>query len=503
MGNPIPKGSFGTDAASSEWIRHDRPYYQARGVPWPNDILFITEDIGSHFMDEVTYFKSTITSEIYVVSEGFSDAESIRGVATEATVSDFMSNIIKADPDQALTVSNSGVVKGETDVMATGDTLIVVSADLANTTKYWIEVVDLSDDALLTSQTLTIAVDGSAGTITGFGYDAKLKDILGLVAKPAGSTLLVVDADGKYVPNLTLNFDTTYVDVKVTDQIYFQVIAENRVTKIAYQLVPTYESGDLFVVSDVFDIDQEALLIDLLPGGLDGFPAITAPALLANLIASPGATVKVVDKLGFDRITGFVVKDDLVVVTAEDGETQKVYYLKMLGDEESALAYVTSEVYLVDQFLFSISGNDVTNQTLITTFLANLVPAEGATPTVTDASGAPKTSGNLSVGDLLSVLASDGVTENIYVINVLVSSADPLDNSIDVYPNPSKGRYFITGLKAGNKIQVTNILGALVLEQKAVAEREEISIENEKSGFYFITVVNDNNVVGRYKVVKE
>jgi hypothetical protein len=505
QGNPTPKGSFGTDAASSEWIRHDRPFYQARGVPWPNDILFITEDIGSHFMDEVTYFKSTITSEIYIVSEGFSDEESIRGVATEATATDFLANIIKADPGQALTIRNMGVVKGDEDVIVTGDTLIVVSTDLMNTTRYWIEVVDLSDDALLTSETLTIGVEGSAGTITGFGYDAKLRDILGLVEKPAGSTLLVTDSTGKYLPLSILNFDTTYVDVKVTDQIFFQVIAENRVAKIIYQLIPDYEAGDVFVTSDVFGIDQEALLIDLLPGGLDGFPAITAPALLGNLIPSPGATMRVIDKLGFDRTVGFVVKDDKVVVTlvvSDEEKIEKVYYLKMLGDVETALAYVTSTVYIVDQILFSISGDEVTNEITVAAFLANLIPAEGATATVTDASGAPKTSGNLAAGDLLSVVASDGVTENIYIIDVFVSTKDPLDNSIDIYPNPSNGRYYLTGLKAGYRIQVTNILGALVLQKQAVAEKDEISIETEKSGFYFITVNDDKNVVGRYKVVK-
>jgi hypothetical protein len=502
-GNPVPKGSFGTDAATSEWIRHDRPYYASHGVGWPNDILFMTEDIGSHFMDEVTFFKSTISSEVYIVSEGYSENESIKGVATDATVSDFLANIIKADTGQALTVSNAGVVKGDEDAVVTGDTLIVVSADDLNTTKYEIEVVDLSDDALLTSSTLTVAVDGAAGNITGFGYDAKLKEILGLVTKPAGSTLLVVDAEGKYVPSLILNFDTTYVDVHVTDQIFFKVIAENRTTQILYQLMPTVEEGDLFVVSDVFLIDQDALLIDLLPGGLDGFPAITSPALLANLVASPGATVRVVDKLGFDRPTGYVVKDDKIVVTSEDGETEKVYYLKFGGDEETALAYVTSPIYLVDQFQYTIAGDEITNGMTIADFLENLVPALGATMTVTDAQGAPKTTGNLQIGYLLSVVASDGVTENIYSIDVINATIDPLKNNVDVYPNPSEGRFYVTGLKSGYKIQVTNVLGSLILEKRATAEKDDISIEREKSGIYFISVIDNDHVVGRFKVVKK
>jgi hypothetical protein len=503
QGNPVFKGSFGTDAATSEWTRTDRPYYQARGVGWPNDILFITEDIGSHFMNEVTFYKSTVSSLVYKISDGYSWEETIRGVAAESDVLAMYANLIKSDPDQTLTMKSgeTGDDLADTDIVATNDTLVVVSADLNNTSKYIIEVSDLSDDALLTSDSYTIEVTENTGTITGVAFGTTLKEVYDAIDQPAGATVLVVDAAGKYVAFTALNFDTSYVNVQVTDQIYFDVIAENGVNRILYNLIPTSAESDAFVTSDVFDVDQDASLIDLLPGGLDGFPSITVDAFLANLVPAPGATMQLIDKLNFERLAGFVVRDDKLVVTAADGETQKIYYLKMLGDVAAPLAYVTSELYVVDQLLFSI--DDVPGTTTVDAFLANLVPAEGATVTVTDANGAPKTSGTLAVGDLLSVLASDGITENIYVINLIVSSADPLNNRIDVYPNPSKGRYFITGIDAGNKIQVTNILGALVLEKQAIDTKDEISIENERSGFYFITIVDGKKVVGRYKVVKE
>jgi hypothetical protein len=181
-GNPEFKGSFGTDAASSEWTMVDRAYFDARHVGWPDDILFVADGIGSHFMIEPTIYRSTVTSIYYKVSKGHSLHETIKGVITDTTAKGFLANIIKIDEGQTLIVKNktNGAVLAMTDAVANGDTLIVKSADLQNTTKYVIEVTNggLSKDALLTSVTYTIAVDGEQGSITGFDYGVTVKYVL-------------------------------------------------------------------------------------------------------------------------------------------------------------------------------------------------------------------------------------------------------------------------------------------------------------------------------------
>jgi hypothetical protein len=210
------------------------------------------------------------------------------------------------------------------------------------------------------------------------------------------------------------------------------------------------------------------------------------------------------DRLGFVRTTGDIASDDILEVTSEDESITNSYFIQMLGTTVTSFAYVVSEVYLVDQIEFTINGGqELNNQTTVAAFLANLTGAEGATVTVTNSTGAPKTSGFLAVGDLLVVTSSDGQKEVTYDIDVFVSNKNTLDNDVIVYPNPSRGQFNISGLKAGNRIHVTNIVGATILDQKATAEKAVISLDNERNGFYFITVSDGNNVIARHKVVKE
>ncbi len=156
-------------------------YYNALGFGWPQNILQIVSGIGTHNMDPVTIYRSTVSSFVYKVSLGYSDNEQIRGVVTDTTVNGFLANIIKADPGQALTVkaaANGNTLTG-TDVVSNGDSLIVLSADSTNTSKYILEVTDggLSHDAVLTSDAYTIGVDGSTGTVGGFDYGTTLKTV--------------------------------------------------------------------------------------------------------------------------------------------------------------------------------------------------------------------------------------------------------------------------------------------------------------------------------------
>lgn len=173
----------------------------------------------------------------------------------------------------------------------------------------------------------------------------------------------------------------------------------------------------------------------------------------------------------------------------------------MIGTVKTVV-FLLSEVYSVDQIDNVISGADINDQTTVVAFIANLSASEGASFAVTNATGTPKTSGTLVNGDKVVVTALDG-TVRTYVIEVIVSTNNRLENNINVFPNPSDGSYTISGLKAGNRIQVFNIVGTLVLDKYAAGDNEPVNIQKQRSGVYFITVSDNANVVGRYKVVKE
>jgi hypothetical protein len=499
-GNPVIKGSAGTTMENSEWIMKNGDTYSSAG--WPNNILFITKDIGSHFMNDVTIYRSSVTSSVYKVSPGYSQAETIRGVITNTDVDGLFANVIKADAGQVLNVvsATSGETLAPTDSVENGDTLVVLSADAKNTSKYILEVTEggLNNDATLTSEHWDIAVEGNAGVISGFDPFMSFKNFMDSIEVPAGAVVIATGADGKYVPYTMLNFDTAYVAVPVSNQIVLTVTAENGVNKITYTLEPAGTDADAYVTSSIFGVDQNLSVIFLIP------PGTPVSNFLAGLTPAPGATIELQDKFGYVREIGTVISDDTLVVTAADETTIRKYGLGMLGGLSlSDMAYVISEVYLVDQDGKVISGDDITIGISVAAFKANLIASTGASIAITNAAGQPKNSGNMAEGDLVKVISANGSNIVTYTINFHVAVNNNTKDNLVVFPNPGRGLFTISGIKAGNRIQVTNIIGVKVAEKVAVADRESVSIEKENNGIYFITISDNNNVVGRYKIVKE
>lgn len=497
QGTPVLGESFGTDMDNSQWIRTNRPYFQSIGVGWPMDILRITDGIGSHFMNEVTVYRSTVASLVYKVSPGYGMEEEIRGATTGTDVDGFMANLIKADTGQTLMVKSAGAeISGEA-LLTHGDSLVVVSADSTNTTKYFIEVTDegLSDDVELTSTTYEIVLDPP--TVGGFEIGTLLRDVVEGVVVPDGAMLNVIDANDASVPLLTINFDTMYVDVLATSNVYFEVVAEDGATKLVYQLMPDSEPSDAYVTSAVFEVDQDALLIKLIPEGT------TVSAFLKNLVPATGASWVLYDKFGYERTEGAVVQDDKLVVTAADGQTTVTYYISMLEEVPSYYhAYVISDKYLVDQNLLTITG--VMGSESVADFSANVTPAEGASMVVQNASGASKVDSDMMEDeDMLEVTAGNGIRVVTYTISLDYTGLDDLtDAGVTVYPNPSTGLVNVAGAEPGSRIRVYNAGGVNVSDIVVYSGVETISLEDQPAGMFFITISNAEVVTGHYKVIK-
>lgn len=497
QGTTVLGESFGTDMDNSQWIRTNRPYFQSIGVGWPMDILRITDGIGSHFMNEVTVYRSTVASLAYKVSLGYSMEEEIRGATTGTDVDGFIANLIKADTAQTLMVKSAGVeILGDV-VLTHGDSLVVMSADSSNYSKYFIEITDegLSDDAVLTSDTYTIETDPAS--VSGFDIGTLLKDVVEAVVVPDGAMMNVIDADNASVPLLTINFDTMYVDVLATDQVYFEVIAEDGETKIVYQLMPNSDPSDAYVTSSAFEVDQDALLIKLVPEGT------TVSAFLNNLVPATGATWVLLDKLGYERTDGVVVQDDKLVVTAADGETTVTYFLALLEEVPSFYhSYVVSSVYLVNQNLLTITG--VMGSESVSDFSTNVTPAEGASMEVQNTSGAAKgDSDMMEENDMLQVTAGNGVNVTTYTITLDYTGIEDLSNAgVNIYPNPSNGLVNIAGAELGSRIRVYNAGGVNVSDIVVYSGVESISLEDQPAGMFFITISTADEVTGHYKVIK-
>ncbi len=513
---PVPEleTSFGTNEEDSEWTWTTRAYWQARNAGWPMEILNIGNDLGQHFMVEPTHYKSTVSSLVYKVSEGYSMDEEIWGMVTGATVDEFLGNLIKADEDQVLTVKSNvdgSQLTGDTQ-LSLNDTLVVLSADSTNTTKYVLEVSEdgLSSDAVLTSERYDITITEEPksaadnhmgeGTVSGFEYGTQLQTVLNNITVPAGASMDVIDSKGAYVSQKVLNYDTAYVFTTVSQDIYLDVTAEDGVTKILYQLQPQTSPDDAFILSDIYTVVQRNMLVEFVPRGT------TVGEFLSNVVASTGATVEVVDKWGNVRVDGNLVQDDEVVVTSPSGEVQNVYFLSMLRNEyifnTTYLAYVLSNTYNVDQVDNVISG--ATGSTLLDDFLGRIEIPVGATVSILDEQGNEKSTGDLDDGDIVRVVSQDGKIQVEYTLNLDLTGTEAFDSGqIKLYPNPTDGLINISGVQPGGRIQVFNSTGASVRDMQIRNNIETVSLNDQPSGMYVIVVSDENQMLGRYKVVRK
>lgn len=504
QGHPEFQASYGVTEEDSEWTMTDRNYYSSRGHGWPQDILLVTDGLGSHFMDQITVHLSTVTSPLYKVSDGYSMEEEILGLVSGTTVDDFLDKLIPADAGQTHTLvsTSDGSEKTGEDVLMNSDTLVVMSADSVNTSKYILEVTaegTLSSDAILTSTEYTIEVDGEMGTVGGIQYGASIADVVANVTVPAGASMDIVDGNDAYISLKVLNFDTVYVDAQVSDDVYFDVVAEDGVTKVLYQIMPDTTGMAPIVTSNVYDVDQDQSIIDLIPQGS------TVAALHKHLVPSTGADFKIYDKFGFERTLGTVAKDDKIVVTTINGEKSTTYYLAILDETVNYLAYILSDTYAVDQLGLTVLVEAETEPD-VSQFTSNISPAPEASIVIRDSEGAEKaTDAMMADGDVVTVTAGNGVSTVSYTVDVeiVVGIDDETNSSISIYPNPSQGEINITGLTSGNRIQVYNLAGVRLQDRIAYQAKEVINLDDQPNGMYFIVISNDDDVIGRYKLIRK
>jgi len=505
-GNPVMGASFAGDRDSAEWYVWDSQYWNAQGYGWPWNHLSIINDLGKHYGIPATAYLSTVSSLVYLVSEGYLLDEQIRGITTGTTVDAFLGNLIEADSLQALTVTSTadGSVLAGDALLSMNDTLTVLSADSTNMSKYILEVTaaGLSSDALITSSMYTVEIttqpSGStpgSGLITGISYGTLLKTVVeDQLNYPAGSQKEVIDDAGAYLPFRVLNYNTEYIDLTVNDNAFIKVLAEDGLSSIVYQLVPETSLSDAFVSSFIFSVDQSGFLISNIPLG------ITASSFLDQLIPAPGASIKLLDKEGFERTDGNIALDDKVVVTSGDATNTVVYLLSVVSETVIYYAYLVSDVYLVDQLNYTLT---VSGPTTPAVFASNVTLAVGATMVISDAAGIEKTSGDLVDGDKVTITSGDGDAEVSYTVSVIPTGLDLSKNArIQMFPNPSNGRLNLIGLKDGQTIKVLNSVGMLIETIDVNSTHEIISLDNQPAGLYMIIIRDNNQLIGRYKAIK-
>lgn len=289
------------------------------------------DNVGRHDMDPVTSQSSTISSSVYIVTPGYQGDLNIRGIVPSTTVSDFLDNLTKADEEQNWEVHNGDVIKTDDTQLAEGDSITVASADSSSFSTYELLIGELSGDVSLSVVSGFDLVINDDNSVSGFGYDEMIADILAGVECNPLSYINVVDEDKNLVPLLNVRFlneldeedelQTEIVETGVFDGLMFEVVAENG-TRAYYPLAP--ESDELMILSNYYTVNHDSTYIKGIPEGT------SVTTLLSYLSATHNATVEVYDTLGYLRTDGLVKWNDYAQASTEDGDSVQ-YYVTLIG----------------------------------------------------------------------------------------------------------------------------------------------------------------------------
>ncbi|MCF8379228.1 MAG: T9SS type A sorting domain-containing protein [Bacteroidales bacterium] len=497
-GNPSYVLSAGTEG-QVEWFGEKASTNAERDA--------MVESVGSHVLNPVTAFKSTVSSLVYLVDPGFEKTIGITGVSNAETVEQFYTNLIKASTGQVLVVKShtSGLELALTDAVSAGDTLIVTSETGLSVTKY---IIDLnpqdSNTKLITIGTSTLVI--ADGKVSGFDAGKTVRHIMSEVkAESEKSIVTVVNAKGELVPMKKKNVEGNYVDLVANSSISIVVTAVNG-DHAAYQLKPNGSASDAYVISDVYPISQENLFIDLIP---DGSRVTT---FMNNLIVADGASVKILDRIGFVRTDGSMAYDDVLEVVSEDASKTVIYRLNFASEIVNQVPVVsivlTGGTDVVRNVAFTavaqVDDDGLPNGTL--EYEWSVLIGDASKVTIS-ANSAATTDFTISENGsyTLKAAVSDGELTGSKTVDVSVGNPIGIDEAksgFRMYPNPTTNKLLNIELTQNNmEISIVDITGKLRYKAFNETDRHVVDLSNFSSGIYFVKIQSGTDITTQKLVV--
>ncbi len=89
-----------------------------------------------------------------------------------------------------------------------------------------------------------------------------------------------------------------------------------------------------------------------------------------------------------------------------------------------------------------------------------------------------------------------------FTTTCLTTSLSESENisSINIYPNPSNGKFYLQGITTG-EIEIYNTLGEKIFSQKIVSDETQIYLNNQPKGIYFLLLTQDNKNFATDKLI--
>ena len=323
----LANSGFYADPDSSDWMHHSRN--SNTPTEWKEVGNTMGAYLGFHNTDDFTAHISTVTSNVYHIDPGFEGDLHITGDISDTLVVDFIAKLIKANDLQIITIKDHEGEKADDDIMASGDSVIVVSANGLNRTKYVME------NSLLNSNTDLTVVDGSGISVdntnlslTGFDHTVTIAEVFNGVKCDSSAYMNVIDANDNMVPLVTSSMDTSVTEpiaTRVYNGVFFEVVAEDGSTA-SYALIPSASASDAYLTSDVFTVNQQEKTIT----GATTEHAVST--FMPYLYPSGNANMRLKRKDGLERVAGLLQLGDYVMVTSEDKTDSTSYEINLYGD---------------------------------------------------------------------------------------------------------------------------------------------------------------------------
>ncbi len=377
----------------------------AESSEWIIDTSNPTDNLGIHVMDPITNYASTVTSVKFVVTPGYrGDNLSITG-----NIADYTPTTIALLLDKAEASATFVFMRGATELtanqsLAEGDMLEVTSGNGKSTTMYKLINAPLDGNTSLTAKAgsgLTVVGD----KVTGVTFGMTLKEAMMNLEVANTSILNVLDANtGALQPLVVHNLDTVVMDVMVSKNVKLQVVAENY-DKAIYTFDFSLASDQAVLGSNILKIDQAKRQLLELPIGS------TPTSFLSMVFANEGATIRILDRAGFERTNGLMNVDDEIEVTAPDGIAKSIYgiavaghYTTIKGGAESATKVVLYPMPVT--YVLNIQGFDLASIQVFT-LSGTMIISQTSSSNSVDVSGLPKGVYIIKMKDVNGVVAVD------------------------------------------------------------------------------------------------
>ncbi len=108
---------------------------------------------------------------------------------------------------------------------------------------------------------------------------------------------------------------------------------------------------------------------------------------------------------------------------------------------------------------------------------------------------------------VLNLKSNDGIATDMFIHKMSGAAVTAVNefpksgNSFAIYPNPSNGSFTIN-LKVTSDIRIYNAMGKGVFAEKMLVGNQQINLQNEPNGIYFIKAITDKNQQ-TYKLIKQ